>query len=167
MCLQIKEEQLEEAVCLICHEDKLLPFAIKEWFFHMIQQYMSSDVSPKFWKHFEEPVPADDITSVLHKSFDGLHCKVKKYINSVERLSIIHQYVAKYVDNFTLESNHVYDRDNLLTTVKAVVFYKVNKNFLDSVNSLYSQAFHCFDAAKKSNGKNHDNLSCSFIFHYL
>ena len=64
--------EVQHAVDVLCEHQ--MASVITEWFLQTLQHKMSSELNPKFWKHFSGPV--EDVVSQLSAAFDELLSEV-------------------------------------------------------------------------------------------
>lgn len=116
---------------------------IREWFFNTVQQHLSSEVSPKFWSYFVQPVKKSDVFGTVRDCFDYLYSQLSIYLPCARRLEEIEQLVMM-IHSVTepLDS----PLEHLKLIFKGTVFYSGTKHFCDAILEFLGQAFCAFDA---------------------
>jgi anaphase-promoting complex subunit 2 len=121
---------------------------VHDWFFESVRRHFSLEVATQFWTHFEQSVPDSAVFDVLEKSFGNLHAELTKYLTLTSRLIKIENiFHTMNGDSLNLDDSGCQQTcDQLRLIMKATVFTRTSRFFVEAVQHFLHRAFRAFDA---------------------
>ncbi|XP_072176276.1 anaphase-promoting complex subunit 2-like [Diadema setosum] len=150
---QVKEEQqahdndkpsLNSALEFLCSRG--MELLVTEWFMESFQQDLRTRIAPRFWAALqaadcENSRSATVCRKCLAQAVHILHSAVIPYANA-----------AQLLDNRLPSTGRLLE-ERLDVTVKAILFYRLPKGFLDIVKTFYSEVFKAFTDDQQEEGR--------------
>ncbi|KAL5012414.1 hypothetical protein ScPMuIL_010965 [Solemya velum] len=152
------EVEFINAIQVMCEND--LGHLVKEWFQECVQQDLRQRVAPEFWSHFDN-IDGDNASKHLASAVEFLHDVFSEYTPCMKKMeAVCPQRATETLNAYPTELS-----DLIIIYFKAIIFYAVPQNFLEIVDSFYSQAFKVFHHTSTTDmedeGDEEDGTHCS------